>query len=759
MMVNHIFIILCTAVLLQIHVSLGLLFPGEDILQKAHQPQIELQQFKNLYNSLSEMLNRKNWMELLTNPKAMVRPSKECTESFGRFFGHMPGRPIDIAYLIDSFAKPEPGILEGNTRWLGNWDECSALNNTRYITLSATIQAGLALSFDICLPVECENRTNIIGLLDDLLVGELINTSLISTYPHLPHELTPGRIATILLLSVFVILILISTCADMIERAISTVMRIFSNDIQDRIVSDIPNYDYADGHITKRKTLVNEPGNDFTGNNSVPDEYSKLLVSETYAIVGRKRVTNIFRKIYEPFSLYTNIQKVFDTHQPPGAIRCLNGIRAISMFWVILGHIYLISLSALTNMQFMYTDVATRFSFQPVLNGYFSVDSFFLLSGFLVMYLSLRELGRTKKRARNYALFLVKFYIHRILRITPTFLVVLLFYWQLSPLMSDGPLWRPGTDAVTDVCDNFGWLYPILYVNNFYPPFTDIGCMSWTWYLANDMQFFIFSPLFIFPAFFLPFQFALIPLAIAIVIFLIPSFIIAWAYSLHSNFYFPINHLTDGLLPIALNMTRGDLINDYYIKPYCRINPYLIGLALGYIIWKVGQWRLEGAHRRMLDIGFMIINIFMWPISFAICFGLVYGMYGSFHGHLMTEFENILYIGTSRTLWGLGLAMFVFICYSGMGGPVDSFLSWGVFVPLSRLTFTAYLIHPVVVTMFLSSLRDTISYYDITHSFLIVGLIAMSYAVAAVIAVCIEFPLSNVEDLILRRKKKENKRK
>ena len=38
------------------------------------------------------------------------------------------------------------------------------------------------------------------------------------------------------------------------------------------------------------------------------------------------------------FSLYTNGYKILSTKQPPGALTCLNGIRFISMLWVILGH-------------------------------------------------------------------------------------------------------------------------------------------------------------------------------------------------------------------------------------------------------------------------------------------------------------------------------------------------------------------------------------------------------------------------------------
>ena len=747
------------------------LVPEQKVLKSALHQSINTVDYKFLYGSLSELLSRENWLRVVRSPTKSVSP--KCIESFRRFNTSIPGRPMDILYLFDSFSKPQPGLLTGNLQWVGNWDECMALSKTRFVTLTIPISTQPSnsrlsadpfpttptVSFDICIPIECDNASEIRALLESIGVEMYINTSAIGIYSHVPIEITAGRVATLVLLSIFALLILISTLVEFVQRALLGLDKLFREDYLS--ASQLPSYGFHIGNTTDTKfNSVNEViGTNLEGDLTKPadpNEYSKLLRSETYSRSMGNRASTIIHRIIEPFSLYTNVRKVFDTYQPPNAIRCLNGIRTLSMFWVILGHCYLFGLFEMTNTLYLFQEVALRFSFQPVLNGYFSVDSFFVLSGILVMYLSLRELCRTKKTAKGYALFLLKFYVHRVLRITPTLFVVLVSYWQLTPLLSDGPLWRPSIDGMVELCDGTGWISPLFYFNNFYPKFTD-GCMAWTWYLANDMQFFIISPIFIFLAYFLPFPQPLIPLGITVCLFLFPSFILTAVFSLHSNFYFPINHLSDGLLANASSMPQGDLTEYYYTKPYCRINPYLIGMGLGYILWKISQWKRESENTRLLELRMAVLDVFFWPISFVICFALVYGLYGTFHGHIMSEFENILYLGLSRTLWGLGLSLFIFICFSGMGGPIDAFLSWGVFVPLSRLTFSAYLIHPVVIAVFMFSLRDKLYYYDITYAFLIVGLVAMSYVAAAIIAICIEFPLSNVEDLILRRKKKQRK--
>jgi hypothetical protein len=49
-----------------------------------------------------------------------------------------------------------------------------------------------------------------------------------------------------------------------------------------------------------------------------------------------------FRDFLLCFALTRNSQRVFNTDVPSTAITCINGIRVISISWVILGHTFLI---------------------------------------------------------------------------------------------------------------------------------------------------------------------------------------------------------------------------------------------------------------------------------------------------------------------------------------------------------------------------------------------------------------------------------
>ena len=119
------------------------------------------------------------------------------------------------------------------------------------------------------------------------------------------------------------------------------------------------------------------------------------------------------QKFFLNFGLYANTKRLFDTTPPKGDhLSCLDGIRFISISWVMLGHI----LSAeqdifpLSNM-ISFFSFYDRFEFQAVINAFVSVDTFFLMSGCLVSYLMLKDLDKTKGRI-NFPLL----YLHRYLR-------------------------------------------------------------------------------------------------------------------------------------------------------------------------------------------------------------------------------------------------------------------------------------------------------------------------------------------------------
>ena len=92
----------------------------------------------------------------------------------------------------------------------------------------------------------------------------------------------------------------------------------------------------------------------------------------------------------------------------------------------------------------------------------------------------------------------------------------------------------------------------------------------------------------------------------------------------------------------------------------------------------------------------------------------------------------------------------LFACHHGYGGPINSFLSMPFWIPLSRLTYTAYLVHPIVLIAIISSERDSFYYTDVTITVYIAGTTILSYAAAALVSTFVEFPVANLEMAVFK---------
>ncbi|XP_035231677.1 nose resistant to fluoxetine protein 6-like, partial [Stegodyphus dumicola] len=116
--------------------------------------------------------------------------------------------------------------------------------------------------------------------------------------------------------------------------------------------------------------------------------------------------------------------------------------------------------------------------------------------------------------------------------------------------------------------------------------------------------------------------------------------------------------------------------------------------------------------------------------------------------------ETIAYASLSRSAWALGLVWTIFCCATGHGGIVNRFLSWKVFVPLARLTFVVYLLHPIVQVVFIGS-KTTLMQMD---HFLVVwyffGHLLVTFGLGVLMSMMFEAPFMNLEKVLLSRPEK-----
>nr|XP_054750888.1 nose resistant to fluoxetine protein 6-like [Lytechinus pictus] len=427
------------------------------------------------------------------------------------------------------------------------------------------------------------------------------------------------------------------------------------------------------------------------------------------------------------FSVVSNCPKILSAKKTKGNLAALNGLRVISMFWVILGHSFQFQFTHFDNGNEVFTKIQT-FGWLAVVNATYSVDTFFVLSGFLVTYITLKQI-ESKRLGSVFSWFM--FYFHRWWRLTPALMANIGIWALLKPHFAQGVLTDGFHDQVRTRCGETWWAY-MLYINNLYPWPNDLSntCFGHAWYLANDMQFYIISPL------------------ILIILYkngkaglaLIASLLLVSLGSLAGlNYYYGVN-----MDPWYQQPPYNDRLADYpdqdivYAKPYTRISTYLVGMVMGYIIFK-----LKGKKVKLRKI-YVLTG---WLVALGTLFAVVYGAYSCLNRYI-EQWESMIYLTFGRLAWGIGIAWIIFACLNGYGGPIGVLLDWSFWIPMARLTYCAYLLHPTWIFAAVT-FNKTLFHLDyLSFSYFYVGNLVFSYAIALVMSLVLESPPMGLEKVM-----------
>lgn len=409
-----------------------------------------------------------------------------------------------------------------------------------------------------------------------------------------------------------------------------------------------------------------------------------LIFSTSFDMYARKKnmKRTIVVKLLSAFSVPRNTNTLLyvsrNTHSEAYCYRFLHGLRFFSLFWIVLGH---------TSMAF--DPVISRFAnvleatgswfFCTFSTAFLSVDTFFFLSGFLLAY-------NVLKVDLDAWIIIAVALTRRLIRVmVPVGYVILAFF--LVPLLFSGPNSKLLFDSYYEE-SNQRWWQLLLQVRNFYNS-TDMECFAHLWYLSTDFQLF------------------LICILVLAVLRKRQSWMM-WTFlglSLFCSAFSAWQMQTGRYLPVIPSVvadltTMADTFNDVYMMATFHGASYFLGCVTVLILQKYKKAEMSRAT-----------EVVLWCASIACALTCILARRHWNAGIVNPgAWEDVAFAFFDRLLWSGFLSWLVIACARGRGGFVCTFLSWGAFVPLSRLSFGVYLVHlPYFVVMCFVS-RERIYY-------------------------------------------------
>src|SRR3989344_8100431 len=240
-------------------------------------------------------------------------------------------------------------------------------------------------------------------------------------------------------------------------------------------------------------------------------------------------------------------------HPPVSSLRPIDGIRAIATLSVVLFHVVWYAGFHIPAQQF--SDFLNHRLLILISQGHYGMDAFFVISGFLIARLLIKE------HQESGTIDLKRFYFRRMLRIFPVFFTVLFFY---------ASFFHPR-------CPNL-WAN-ILQVNNFLP--MKDQCMGWTWSLAIECQFYLFAP-FIVSLFIRAKKIRSVLFAGSMAFLVLISAYVVLHYQLYLNY---------SLHPV-FNQKGFELFYDvFHDKTHTRIGPIVWGVMAAFLYQDTPRFR------------------------------------------------------------------------------------------------------------------------------------------------------------------------
>lgn len=488
-------------------------------------------------------------------------------------------------------------------------------------------------------------------------------------------------------------------------------------------------------------------------------------------------------KIFSPFNILKNFNTIITVRNPNQTynhLRVFDGVRFLSSGWVVFGHCFYLPMGFGTRNLLDITFLSKSWYSPFLLSAYYSVDVFFFMSGFL-FYFSVQKLFKESFPKTKLIFMSI---LGRYCRLLPFLIFGVFGATYLLPYLSSGPNFSK-IEAINYSCSNFWW-HNFLYINNlmYYDNSnsTKQMCMGHSWYLACDMQFFIYSLLIVV-------VFNNYKIVQHIIYAFTFIFSIEWQYVQVYKYKYSYNDMVHPSTALSNNF-----FGDFYIQPFARIGPYLIGVYFCELflntklylkdygnqneinslskqeesntninsitnnnindstpsdrsqephhvplLFHINDYIEKNAYASwgLFTFGLVCINASFWTSSIG-------------NHYLLSLFWSATLNTWSKLVFILGLGIIIHLTYLDQFNFIRNFLTLKIMSTVSKSTYGIYVIHVFLAALYILA-YETYYYLRIYDLFLLsMGIFIFAWVLALIIGLIIESPIIVICKILIK---------
>lgn len=360
-------------------------------------------------------------------------------------------------------------------------------------------------------------------------------------------------------------------------------------------------------------------------------------------------------RLWQAYSLRRNLKSMFV--RPGANYAVIDGLRAFSILWTVIFHVFTVFVLAHPDYPNYYAFFEAFPAWAWVWNAEKGIDIFFVLSGFLIAGILLKEISRDGSINKTH------FYVRRFIRLTPVYYLSLLAYMAA------------GGANVENIWVNF------FYLTNFVD-YQD-QAMTWSWSLAVEEQFYLVFPVLL--AFLTARSKS--PLLWLWVLFL-SSFLVRYVLimldpQLRST---PVSTV---MYNPEYHAHRNSVIYDNF---YSRYGSLLIGCIAAYYYHR----RADQLKEFFTSHGGRFFSWFCLLIVLSFTFFPIFSKQ-----HDDSQSMQILYEVVHHNIFSFGVSVLILASMHGgmLARAVRAVCANPVWYPIAQLSYSVYLFHLMVISV------------------------------------------------------------